>query len=568
MGNILGINCIGYYTSACLLQEGRIQNAICEERLSRIKKDRNFPHRAILYCLKEAGLRIEDIDDVFVGWHPRFYLRRSDEALIETRRSRGKVSYYAMNEVATHLGTELRDVEEVLRSENAELRIHYVDHHKAHVANAFLQSGYEKADVLMLDGFGEWTTGMSGRVDRTALEIFQEYPTPQSIGSFYSAFTEFLGFRPSNDEWKVMALSALGDSSRFYEQIRKLIKVDGLRFELDLSYFEHYNFFKPGYFSTKLVDMLGPPLKAGEEPGPREYDIVAAVQRVVEETIFTILGELQSRTGAKDLVVGGGVFMNSVCNGKLLRSTPYDRVFIGGTPEDSGISVGAALYGAHFVLGQPVPVGEAKHNYYGRVYSRDEIEKELKRRKLRYTALENSSETAAQLLHAGKIIGWFQGASEFGQRALGNRSILADPTRAEIKDLVNASVKYREGFRPFAPAILSERQDEVLEGREGQTIHFMEKVFQIREDMRAKVPAVTHFDGSGRPQTVLRETNPEFHALITAFEKLSGVPLVLNTSFNVNGMPLVESPTDALDCFFACGLDELILGHCHLSKTG
>lgn len=566
MAYALGINCSGFHSSACLLSEGRIVAAICEERLTRVKQDKSFPHQAIRYCLDVAGITLADVQHAFVGWHPRHYLRRSDGTLSDALRARGKMGYLALNELATQFSAPLIDVEETLRSENAALTIHFVDHHLAHLANAYEQSGFPAADFLVLDGFGELSTGMCGHLADGKAEVFNQYPTPHSMGSFYSTFTDFLGFKPDGDEWKVMALSALGDASVYYDKIRPLVKVDGTGFELDLSYFEHYIFFKPGFYSQKLVELLGPPLPRGAEPGEREHNIVAAVQLVAEETIFSLLSALHARTGNDTLVVGGGFFMNSVCNGKITDNTPYKRVFIGGSPDDSGICIGSAFHGARNVLGDAIPSAEAKHNYFGRAYSQEEIDAELVRRKISFSKLEDAPRMAAGLLREGNVVAWFQGGSEFGQRALGNRSILADPTRADMKDAVNASVKYREGFRPFAPAILSEHQHEVLELPEGQNVYFMEKVYKIRPEMREKLPAVTHFDGTGRPQTVLKETNPRFHSLITQFQALSGVPVVLNTSFNVNGMPLVESPGDAISCFYACGLDALILGDALLLK--
>ncbi len=556
----LGINCSGFHSSACLLGDGVLLSAICEERLSRIKQDKGFPHRAIDYCCEVAGIEFGQISDAFLGWHPRHYLRKSDGMLNEALRARGKLGYVALNELATHSAHDLCDVEQRLRTAHAELAIHFVDHHRAHLANSLCGSGFPSADFMILDGFGEITTGMCGHAAPEGVDTFLQYPTPHSMGSFYSVFTDYMGYQPDGDEWKVMALSALGDPTVYYDRIRPLVKVDGLRFELDLSFFEHYIFFKPGFYSEKLVELLGPPMAAGATPGKRECDIVAAVQRVAEETLFSLLGALHARTGSDTLAVGGGFFMNSVLNGKLLERTPYRRVFIGGSPDDSGISIGSALHGAREVLNLSSTREAARHNYFGHTYSNKEILGELTRRKIRHTRLDDASTAGARLIHDGRILGWFQGGSEFGQRALGNRSILADPTRAEMKDAVNASVKYREGFRPFAPAILSERQREVLDIPEDATAYFMEKVFRIRPDWQARVPAVTHFDGSGRPQTVLRETNPRFHGLITEFERLTGIPLVLNTSFNINGMPLVETPGDALSCFFACGLDALIMG--------
>lgn len=566
MSIILGINCSGFHSSACLLVDGAIRHAICEERLTRVKQDKAFPHEAIRYCCEAAGIPFNDIQQVYIGWNPRHYVSQSDRTLLDALRMRGKLSYLALNELATRTDAEIAEIVEIIRTEKANIEIHFVDHHRAHLAKAFYLSGFATADFLILDGFGENTTGMCGTVSQAGCEILRHYPWPQSMGSFYSAFTDYMGFKADGDEWKVMALSALGDPDRYYEAIRSLIRVDGLRFELDLSYFEHFIFFKPRYFSHKLVELLGPPLEAGAEPGQHEQDIVAAVQRVAEETIFSLLTHLHECTGATDLVVGGGFFMNSVCNGKLLANTPYRRLFIGGSPDDSGISLGSALYGFHDGAGQPCAREMQRHNYFGREYGEAAIRQELDRRKIRYTVLADPPAEAAKRIHAGQILGWFQGASEFGQRALGNRSILADPTRAEMKDAVNASVKYREGFRPFAPAVLKERQTEVLEMPEGETAYFMEKVFPIREAWRARVPAVVHFDGTGRPQTVDAALNPRFHALIKAFETLSGVPLVLNTSFNINGMPLVESPGDAISCFYACGLDALVLGDCLIEK--
>ena len=556
----LGINCSGFHSSACLLGDGVLLSAICEERLSRIKRDKAFPHRAIKYCCDAARIEFSQISDAFMGWHPRHYLRKSNNMLGDALRARGKLSHVALNELATHAVEDLTDVEHRLRTANSDLAVHFVDHHQAHLAHAFYGSGFSAADFMILDGFGELTTGMCGHAGRDGTDAFLHYPTPHSMGSFYSAFTDYMGFHPDSDEWKVMALSALGDPAVYYDRIRPLVRVEGLRFELDLSFFEHYIYFKDGYYSAKLVELLGPPLAPGAPPGRRECDIVAAVQRVAEETLFQLLGALHARTGSDTLVTGGGFFMNSVLNGKLHERTPYRRVFIGGSPDDSGISIGSALQGAHNVLNLPSGKDAVRHNYFGRAYSSDEIEAELFRRKIRNTRLDDAPAAAARLIRDGKILGWFQGGSEFGQRALGNRSILADPTRAEMKDAVNASVKYREGFRPFAPAILSERQQDVLDIPADATAYFMEKVFPIRPEWQARVPAVTHFDGSGRPQTVLQETNPRFHALITEFDRLTGIPLVLNTSFNINGMPLVETPGDALNCFFACGLDVLILG--------
>lgn len=566
MEYILGINCSGFHSSVCLLHGSTVVAAICEERLSRVKHDRTFPHRAIAYCCAEAGIPFSKISHAFIGWHPRHYLRMSDDSLHEARQNRGKFSYLALNELAGHFSEELVGVEQQLRSENDQLTIHFVDHYQAHLANAFYPSGYKQTDFLALDGFGELTTGMCGHIDDSGADIFIQYPFPHSLGAFYSAFTEYMGFKPKGDEWKVMALSALGRPEPFYDRIRPMVRLDGLRFELDLSYFEHFLFFKPKYYADKLIELLGPPFPPGAEPTQRECDMVAAVQVVVEEITLGLLDALHERTGCDSLVLNGGFFLNSVCNGRVFRNSPYANVYIGGSPDDTGVSVGAAMFGAHHVLGGERPTPATPHLYYGRPYSNEEIEYELKRKKIRHTRVDNPAVTGARIIHEGRLLGWFQGGSEFGQRALGNRSILADPSRPEMKAYINAAVKYREGFRPFAPSVLEECQYDVLGIPPGRNSFFMETVFPILPEWRGRIPAVVHADGSARPQTVTKKSNPLFYALIEEFRRLTGIPLVLNTSFNINGMPMVETPSDALMCFFNCGLDALILGNFLVEK--
>lgn len=555
---VLGINCSGFHSSASLFVGGALRAAICEERLSRVKQDKAFPTRAIRYCCDAAGLSFADVTHAFVGWHPRFYIGRSDRTLFDAMQNRGKISYLALNELAAMSGAPVHDVSQSLTLADSTLQIHFVDHHAAHAASVFYPSGFDAADVLVLDGFGEHTCGLAGSMDGGGLRIRRTYPTPHSLGLFYAAFTDFLGFRPYSDEWKVMALASLGDSDRYYRVIRPLIRVEGLDFHVDLSYFEYHLPFTPRLFARRLCELLGEPVARDAEPGQRDYDIVAAVQRVVEETTFAVLNALHQETRGERLVAAGGFFMNSVLNGKVLDRTPYREVFVGGSPDDTGISMGAAFHGLRGVLRQEVS-RPCRHNYFGRTYSDGEIAAELRRRKLRFTELHGMPAAVARLIRDGRIVALFQGGSEFGQRALGNRSILADPTRADVKDLVNATVKYREAFRPFAPAVLEERQAEVFEGADRQTSYFMERVLPFRAGWESRVPGVVHFDGTGRLQTVSRASNPSFHAIISEFDQLSGVPLVLNTSLNINGMPLVETPGDAVDCFYQSGLDALVL---------
>ncbi|MEX0966084.1 MAG: carbamoyltransferase C-terminal domain-containing protein [Bacteroidia bacterium] len=559
MGAIIGVNCSGFNSSACLILDGKLQYAINEERLTRIKKDKSFPLQSIKYCCKAAGISLSDVSDIFIGWHPRYYIKSPDHTLFEAMRNRGKIAYLALNELASLETKEILDVKQIIISENIRWNVHFVDHHQAHLANAYFFSEFDDCDFLVADGFGEVASGISGQVKNGKFEILHTNRTPHSLGLFYQAFTDFMGFQPNGDEWKVMALSALGDSAKYYDRINKLINIDGLLYELDLRYFEHFLFFTPRYFSYKLEELLGPCYTKGQELDQRAYDIVAAVQKVAQDVIFQLLKNLHEKTGNTKLVASGGFFMNSVLNGKIVDNTPYEELHLGGSPDDSGISVGSALYGSRFVLNKPVDVGNNRHNYYGREYTNDEVELELIKRKIRYTKLDDASVKGAELILDGKILAWFQGGSEFGQRALGNRSIIADPTRPDMKDLVNATIKYREGFRPFAPAILAEKQEKYFEYSNDQTSYFMERVFQFKEKVKDRLPAVVHYDGSGRLQTVTEELNSRYYHLIRNFAARSNVPIVLNTSFNVNGMPLVETPGDAINCFYQSGLDCLIM---------
>lgn len=567
---ILGINISGFHSSACLVSDKEIKAAITEERLSRIKKDKSFPKKAIKYCLETAKISQKDITDIFIGWNVKFYIEKSDNTLYDALQNRGKMSYLALNELSSISKEKVEEITEEIKTVNSNWKIHFINHHFAHLSSAFFTSGFTNSDFLVADGFGEHTTGFVGNIfynsknKKYEINAFNEFRTPHSLGSFYSAFTEFLGFTPNGDEWKVMALASLGNPDIYYEKVRQLIKVDGLNFELDLSYFEHYLFFTEHYYSPKFVKVFGAPAK-DDKLLQRHYDLVASLQKVVEEVVIEILNKLQKKTKNKNITIAGGFFMNSVLNGKILEKTQYEKIAIGGSPDDSGISIGAALYGLNFIKKQKFNIS-LNHNYFGREYSTKEIIEELKKRKIDYSVLANPFSVAAEKIREKKIVAWFQGKSEFGQRALGNRSIIADPTYPDIKDLINKSIKYREAFRPFAPAVLKESQGKYFVIPKNQDSYFMEKVFMFKEEFWDKLPAVVHFDKSGRLQSVDQKINPKFHKLIKEFEKLSGYPIVLNTSFNLNGMPLVETPADAIDCFYKSGIDCLIMNNILVEK--
>jgi|TARA_B100001094_G_scaffold324892_1_gene378266 carbamoyltransferase len=561
---ILGINTSGFHSSACLIVDGEIKCAITEERISRVKRDKNFPLKSIDYCCRTAGISEDEITDIYIGWNPACYMYKSDNTLNEALKDRGKIAYLSMNELSIAKQEQITSIRQSIESKSGSWDIHFVNHHEAHLSNSFVSSNFTEADFIIADGFGENTTGMCGSVSANSINVLSEFKFPHSLGSFYATFTEFLGFKPNGDEWKVMALASLGDPEKYYSKIKSLVKVSDIGIELDLSYFEYYLFFTEHYYSAKFVEQFGQPVCGLDGLTQYHYDLVAALQKVSEDVIAELLTNLHAKTGSNNLVVSGGFFMNSVMNGKLVNMTPYSSIYIGGSPDDSGISIGAALYGLVYDKKHNLRMDLSKQNYFGREYNTDEIIRELDKRKISYNIVKDVELYAARKISERNVVGWFQGKSEFGQRALGNRSILADPTCDKIKDIVNASIKYREGFRPFAPSVLEESQSKYFDN--DQDSYFMEKVFMFKEGVRDKLPGVVHFDGTGRLQTVSKEQNPRYHRLIQECGKIYGFDIVLNTSFNINGMPLVESPADAINCFFQSGMDYLIMENVVVKK--
>jgi carbamoyltransferase len=408
---------------------------------------------------------------------------------------------------------------------------------------------------------------MLARAHGTELEILQETDFPHSLGLLYGAVTQFLGFRSDSDEWKVMALASYAETDNEYlVPMRRLAEVhDDGGFSVDLSYLAYYNYWDHRRYGDRFVEAFGPPRTRTEPLTQRHERIASALQKVFEETMAKILTRLHERSGADRLVVSGGCFMNSVFNGKITKVTPFEEVFVTSCPDDSGTSIGAALYLHGLRTGEHRPEAMT-HNYWGPDYSDEECRAVVDRFKLAGEAVDDPGKSAAEDLAGGKLVGWFQGPAEFGQRALGGRSILADPRRSDAKGLVNAAVKYRESFRPFAPAILADKVAEWFECEPGAQVPFMERVYQFRPEKRDAVPAVVHVDGSGRLQTVDTHANPRYHRLISRFDELTGVPIVLNTSFNLNGEPIVCAPEDAVRTFYSCGLDVLYLGNIRITK--
>lgn len=570
---VLGISPDVWISSAAIVEDGRVLSAVAEERLSRKKMSAAFPSLSIESCLKDSNLKINQIEIVAAAWNPGVHISSASGRHTGPARWRGEYLATFPASLMNHFGNPNIDkIEELIEIEDQQIRLSFINHHLAHAASAFYLSPFKRSAVLTVDGRGENETCSWCLGTENGLEKLQSTLLPHSLGLFYSTITEYLGFAPHSDEWKVMALASYGrDTEIYYKLLNSLInKLDNGSFELDLSYFSYYLFDKQSrLYTPKIVDLLGPARSKNGPVEQKHYDIAKALQLVFEEVFTHMLNHLQKITGEKNVSIAGGAAMNSVFNGKIRQATNFTDVFVPSCPDDTGVSVGAALYAA-------AEEGKLKnkdnpkwiflrdkqtHNYWGPSYSNSEIKETLERYKISFKESSQVAKDVAAMLAIGKLVGWFQGRAEFGQRALGNRSIIADPRYSATKDKVNAAVKYREGFRPFAPAVLAERARDYFELPEGVEVPFMEAVYQVKPEKHSELGAVVHVDGSGRLQTVTRDTNQIFYDLINEFGKITKIPILLNTSFNLNGEPIVSTPTDAIRTFYSCGLDVLVLGN-------
>lgn len=574
---ILGLNAYHADSSAAIFKDGILIAATEEERFRRIKHWAGFPSEAIKFCLKEAGISMEEVDHIAIGrdpkakfWHKIGFLLRYPAVGWSTVLSRiqnaQKVSSLEIEFAKVFPGVSV----DAIRS-----KIHQIEHHRSHLASAFFASPYEEAALLSIDGSGDFTTTMLGVGKGNDITILNSIDFPHSIGVFYTAFTQLLGFPYYGDEYKVMGLAPYGNPTRVDELKDVLLfKPNGL-FELDLSYFTATKSGVVTYgddhipnvsalYSEKMAKRFGPVRQKDEPLTQAHKDLAASVQRITELLIFHLLNHLQIRTKLENVCIAGGVAQNSVANGKITRNTGFKSVYIPSAGHDAGISMGAALYANNALLKQPrqAAIWSA---YTGSHSSNEEIEAYLKSRGIEYQRLDDDAlfETVAERLTNAGVIGWYSGRAEFGPRALGARSILADPRRLDAKELINSKIKRRESFRPFAPSILEEYVSEYFELDE--PVPFMERVFPIREEKRAMIPAVTHADGSGRLQSVMKSVAPRYHRLIDTFRQKTGVPILLNTSFNENE-PIVNSPHDALECFLRTEMDMLVLENCVITR--
>jgi carbamoyltransferase len=572
---VLGINAYHAGSSACLIEDGRLIAAAEEERFRRVKYWAGFPAEAIRFCLAQAGITAYDLDHVGISRDPSanlhkkvlFALRRRPSLhLIRQRLANMAEVRDARKEMCAQLGVDPRG----FRAE-----FHNVEHHRAHMASAFFVSPFEEAALLSVDGFGDFVSTMVGVGRRNCIEVFDAVNYPHSLGIVYTAVTQWLGFPKFGDEGKVQGLAAYGKPT-YQEELRRIVRLkpNGL-FALDLNYFVHWAegvdmTWENGsprlgtIYSQMFLEKFGPARCPGDELTPHYMNMAASLQQCLEESEFHIVRHLQRRMGLKALCMAGGVALNSTFNGKVLPQTPFDEIFIQPAASDAGTALGAAYYVYHQILGKPraFVMNDA---YTGPCFRNGTVESALRQRNLAYKTheLEVMPRLAARLLAEGKIVGWFQGGMEWGPRALGNRSILADPRRGEMKGILNARIKHREPFRPFAPSVLAESTGEYFD--QSYPDPFMLKIYNILEHRRKQIPAVTHVDGTGRLQTVAKEQNPLYWQLIREFEGLTGVPVVLNTSFNENE-PIVCRPEEAVECFLRTKMDALAIGEYLIEK--
>ncbi len=574
--NILGINAYHGNASAAIVCDGRLIAAVEEERFNRVKYAAGFPAQAIRYCLKEAGLTLSDIDHVAVPRNP--YARLGTKLFYALRmpsfaRERLKVlaKFSGIREaLAASFDADPKKIG---------AKFHRIEHHQAHLASAFFVSPFEHAFLLSADGLGDFASTMWGTGAGNRMRIDGAVVFPHSLGLFYSAVTQYLGFLKFGDEYKVMGLAAYGQPEQL-EAFRDIVRFEsrsgGNGFRLALDYFLHHRtgpemaWAEPDQtpalgkmFSEEMAKRLGPVRAPEEALEERHRNLACSLQARLEEVYLGMLKKLGERTGLKAVCLAGGVAFNCVANGKIFDATPFEQVYVHPAAGDAGLAVGAAFYVWHQKLGKPRSF-VMDHAYWGPGYSREEIRGAMDSNGLAQSGYsiaelpeEELSRRAAAIIADGKILGWFQGRAEWGPRALGNRSIVADPRRPEMKEILNRRIKHREIFRPFAPSILAESTAEYFE--KSHPSPFMTLAYSVRPEKRDKIPAPTHVDGTGRLQTVTREANPRYHALISAFRDLTGVPVVLNTSFNDNE-PIVCRPEEAIDCFLRTQMDALVLG--------
>jgi len=570
---ILGINAYHGDSSACILKDGIVIAASEEERFRRIKHWAGFPSEAIKFCLGEANIDITQVDYITISRDPSANIHKkilhAAKNLVSVKALKDRLSNTKkVGGVKAELSKVFNIPEDKIKGE-----VKNIEHHRSHLASAFFASPFDEAAILSIDGFGDFTSTMIATGKGNKIEVLDTVIYPHSAGIFYTSLTQYLGFPHYGDEYKVMGLAPYGEP-KYVDELKKIIlfKDNGL-FELNTNYFKHA---KEGVamswengdphidsiFSEELENLLGPARKSGEELTQKHKDIATSVQRVTEELIFHILNHLQKRTGLKNICIAGGVAQNSVANGKILEKTTFEHIYIPSAGHDAGTALGSALWLYNHIL-ENDRLPAIYNAYTGAKSSNEQVEACLKADNIEYTKYNDEEllEVVSDALVDGKVIGWFQGRAEFGPRALGHRSIIVDPRRTDAKELLNAKIKRRESFRPFAPSILEEYVSEYFEKTD--KVPFMEKVYPIKKEKHTEIPAVTHVDGTGRLQTV--EKGDRYYDLIEKFRQKTGTPILLNTSFNENE-PIVNTPKEALDCYLRTEMDMLVMENCVVKR--
>ena len=576
---ILGISCFYHDAAAGLLKDGKIVAAAQEERFTRKKHDDSFPTNAIKFCLTHAGITSRQLD--YVGFYDKPLVKF--DRILETFISvapRGVRFFTVAMPIWLRQKLWIKDLIKKELEYNGE--IIFAEHHQSHAASAFFASPFEDAAILTIDGVGEWTTTSYGYGSGNKITLTHEIKFPHSLGLLYSAFTQYLGFKVNSGEYKVMGLAPYGKPTYYDLILENLIdlKDDG-SFKLNMNYFAYT--YAQEMISEKFVELFGHPPREPEAKIEQHHrDVAMSIQRVTEEAMLRTANHLHEETGQKNLCLAGGVALNSVANGRIIRETPFEEVFIQPAAGDAGGGVGVATFIWFHILGNKREVGHKnnpstnrtgpekdlmQNSYLGPEYSREEIKRFLEEKGTVYEECgrEEILKRTAEIIAGKRVVGWFQGRMEWGPRALGNRSILADPRDKAMQDIVNLKIKFRESFRPFAPTVLLDKAAEYFVFDRDQQSPYMLLVTQVQEAKRV-IPAVTHVDDSARVQTIAREDNPLYYDLIAEFYKLTGVPVVINTSFNVRGEPIVCTPEDAYWCFMRTKMDDLVMGDFMIRK--
>jgi len=591
--DILGISCYYHDAAAVLLRDGQLVAAAEEERFSRIKHDYGFPKNAINYCLEAGGTTGPDLDYVVFFEKPFRKLDRILATVLQTYPQSWKVFRESMISwvldklwVASTLESQLGIKKD---------KVLFSEHHLSHAASAYLCSPFDESAILTVDGVGEWVTATCGIGKGNDIRLFKQMDFPHSIGLLYSAFTAFLGFEVNEGEYKVMGMAPYGEP-RYVDKVWKLVhqNADG-SFSLDMDYFSFHHSTEKTY-SKKFEQLFGAPRPTklhfftegtgfpkyfGEPPANiheisklnQHYaDIAASIQRVTEELILGMARNLQKETGLKNLCIAGGVGLNSVANTRIMRETPFEQVFVQPAAGDGGGALGAALWAYNTLLGKPRNF-RMDHAYWGRSYGASEITTFLQSNKIPYHLIEKEDQMLDQVverLMGGKVIGWYQGRFEWGPRALGHRSIIADPRNPDMKDIVNSKIKFREPYRPFAPSVLAECAEKYFElprATSHYPARYMLYVVPVKPEAQSTLPAITHVDGTGRLQTVFKDQSPRYYKLIERFGQATGVPVILNTSFNLRGEPIVTTPANAFNTFIKSEMDTLVLDNYLIEKS-